>query len=137
VSRKEEGKHLRRLLHSYNFPGLDGALEFDLSIEVMGQRVTRRARAIYRHTPDWEYWDLNKKALFVGAESTAYSIELVAVPEEFHEDGSWTEGKPEWIATVDLIKGGVLPLEMRDKIIQGIDNQCREEDAKRRAAAGL
>jgi hypothetical protein len=104
---------------------------------LLGQRIARRARAVFRHTPGWEYYDLNKKAPFIGAESTAYGLELQAVPEEFHEDGSWTEGKGEWIETEDFIKDGVLPLEVRGEIVQGIDKQCRAEDAERRRAAGI
>jgi len=130
-------EHHRRWLYSHHNPGFEGTFEFDMTLEVLGQRITRRVRAVFRHTPGWEYYDLNNQALFVGAESTAYSLELQAVPEEFHEDGTWTEGKPEWMATEDLIKGGVLSLDVRDEIIQGIDKQCRAEDAERRRAAGI
>jgi hypothetical protein len=51
---------------SRQFPAFKGRLEFELTFELFGKRVTRQARVDYSYTPDWEYWDLHKKAPFVG-----------------------------------------------------------------------
>ena len=47
-----------RWQYTYRNPGFQGALEFDLVIELLGRKVTRKAKIIYTHTPEWEYWDL-------------------------------------------------------------------------------
>jgi hypothetical protein len=49
-----------------NGPAFTGVFEFDLTVEVFGQRVTRKAKAEYEFTPEWEYFDLHKQAPFAG-----------------------------------------------------------------------
>ena len=39
-----------------------GNVEFDLVLEMLGERVARRARAVYHWTPEWEFWDPEKNA---------------------------------------------------------------------------
>ena len=41
--------------YSNNDPGFEEEYEFELTIEMLGRRITRRARALYAHTPRWEY----------------------------------------------------------------------------------
>ena len=33
------------------------AHEFELTIEMLGKRVTRKAKAEYAYTPEWEYYE--------------------------------------------------------------------------------
>jgi hypothetical protein len=73
--------------HSAQYPAFAGTVEFDLTFELFGQRVTRKARVDYKHTPGWEYYDLLKKAPYVGWGGTTF---LLTVPtdedEEFDDD---------------------------------------------------
>jgi hypothetical protein len=56
-----------------------------------GQRITRRAKDKYAHTPLWEYFDLKKNApLVVKISKTWFQIEILAIPQELHEDGTVT-----------------------------------------------
>src|SRR5262245_38762860 len=48
--------------YDYNNPGFEGEYEFDLTVEMLGQRMTRRAKAKYAHTPHWAYFDLKMNA---------------------------------------------------------------------------
>ena len=56
--------------HRWNFsnsnPGFIGEAEFDLEMILVGERVVRRARIKFEYTPEWEYFDLKKQALFTG-----------------------------------------------------------------------
>ena len=40
--------------YSEEHPGFTGILEFDVTIEVFGEKVTHKMRAEYDHTPDWD-----------------------------------------------------------------------------------
>ena len=93
------------------------------------------AKVIYEHTPKWPYYDLRKQAEFTGWEGTQYHIELQAVPEEHHDDGTVTFGTPPWIDMTDLTEDDVLPHEARDAVIDAVDEKCNAEDAERRRAA--
>jgi hypothetical protein len=76
-------------LHDYssNNPGFKGELPFDLTFTLLGKSVTRKAKVVYEHTPEWPYYDFGKKAEFTGWEITHYHIELAAVPEVHERDG--------------------------------------------------
>ena len=66
--------------YSDDNPGFEGEYEFGLTVEKLGRRSTRRAKAVYAHTPDWEYFDLKKNALcVVDIASTSLHIEM-AIP---------------------------------------------------------
>ena len=39
--------------YSRTHPAFKGRLQFDLTFELLGKRVTRKARADYKYTPDW------------------------------------------------------------------------------------
>jgi len=72
-------------------PAFKGILEFDLTIGWLGKQITRRARVDYEHTPEGEFYDLQKKELVVSiVDQCMYSLHLQAVPEEFHDDGTIT-----------------------------------------------
>jgi hypothetical protein len=111
--------------HSRKFPAFKGRLEFDLTVEVFGKRVTRKARADYSHTPEWEYWDLRKRAPHVGWPQSNLSISIRTIPSK---DGS--VGGPEW-EDVDVLNFG----EIWDILDDEIERRCKAEDAKRRRAA--
>jgi hypothetical protein len=59
-------RNAERLAHSTRFPAFRGTLDFDLTVELLGNRVTRKARADYSFTPEWPYHDMNKQAEFKG-----------------------------------------------------------------------
>ena len=48
--------------YSSKYPGFRGELEFDWTVALLGQTVTRKARILYEHTPEWEYYDLRKNS---------------------------------------------------------------------------
>src|SRR5262245_61529047 len=68
--------------YSSRYPAFEGRLEFDLTIEVLGKRVTRRARADYKYTPDWEYFDLRKRAPYVGWAQSMPGITVRTFPSK-------------------------------------------------------
>jgi len=120
-----------RYLHSHKYPAFDGVLEFDLTFELYGHCVTRQARATYTFTPDWEYFDLVKNALYVGWAGSTMDLEVLAIPS----DGTGDD-EPEWVEVNDLCQLGVFSHAMGDAIDGAIEQQCRVEDAERRNAAG-
>ena len=89
---------------------------------------------VYEHTPEWEYWDLRKKAPYVGWEGSSYHIEVAAVPEEHHRDGV-TLGEPYWVRMDDITRDDVLPHEVWDTVLDAVDEKCKLEDAERRRVA--
>jgi len=121
--------------YSFSFPGFKGALEFDLTVTFLGKSITRRAKVVYEHTPEWEYYDLRKKALYTGWNGSAYHIEVAAVPEEQDEDGNATAGRPYWVRMDDITRDDVLPHDAWDAVLDAVDEQCKAEDADRRRAA--
>ena len=52
----------KRWEYTHRHPGFEGVLEFDLVFELAGKRVTRKAKVVYTHTPEWEYFDVHKQA---------------------------------------------------------------------------
>src|SRR4029453_5097364 len=77
---EQEERHL--LDNSQKFPGFRGEVEFDWTVAFLGQSVTRKARVVYSHTPEWEYFDLHKNAPYTGWDSSSYRVELQAEPIE-------------------------------------------------------
>jgi hypothetical protein len=116
-----------RLVHSTRFPAFRGTLDFELTVEVLGKRVTRKARADYSYTPEWEYWDLRKQAPYVGWPGSGLCITFRTVPsEDITDDGrtaSWEK--------IDILDIG----PVWDAIDEEIEERCKAEDAKRRRAA--
>jgi hypothetical protein len=134
---KTEQEEQARSDYSSKYPSFKGELPFDLTITLLGKSVTRKARVIYEHTPEWPYFDLRKQAEFTGSESFSYHVELAAVPEVSEPGGTWTEAAPEWFQADDITRNGVLPEEIWEVVLDAIDEKCKAEDAKRRRAAGL
>ena len=78
--------------YSFRYPAFKGELPFDLTFTFLGKSVTRKAKVVYEHTPEWPYYDLRKQAVFTGWESSHYHIELAAVPEVYDSDDTVTGG---------------------------------------------
>src|SRR5262245_44475075 len=122
--------------HYRDNPAFKGILEFDLTIGWMGKQITRRARVDYEHTPEGEFYDLQKKELVASiVDQCMYSLHLQAVPEEFHDDGTITEGKPHWVKMGDILRNDVVPHEMWDVVLDAIEEKSKAEDAERRRRA--
>jgi hypothetical protein len=111
--------------YSHEHPAFVGRIEFDLTVEVFGKRVTRKAHADYSYTPEWEYWDLNKGAPFEGWPGSAITVEARTVPKE---DGS--VGPPRW-EQIEIPEIG----EVWNAIEEAIDAKCKVDDEERRRAA--
>jgi hypothetical protein len=114
-----------RQVYSTRFPAFRATLDFDLTVELLGKRVTRKARADYTHTPEWEYWDLRKQAPYVGWPDSGLGISIRTVPDK---DGF--DGGPSW-EKIDILDIG----EIWDILDDEIERRCKVEDAKRRRAA--
>lgn len=130
-----EGQELLR--YSRDQPGFKGKIEFELVFELFGQRVTRQARIDYSHTPEWEYYDLNKRELMVGWDSSSFGMEVLVEPSGDRHDVASTgklqrrKAKPEWVK-IDILGLGVLPNTLIDDIYARIDKLARQEDDERR-----
>lgn len=68
--------------HVHDPPGFVGNYEFDLTFDLLGEKVTRRARAEYTFTPEWEYFDLEKQALFTGHYAIQLGLSVLTVEDE-------------------------------------------------------
>ena len=69
TTEQEEGELID---YSQKFPGIRGELEFDWTVTLLGQSVTRKGRVTCQHTPDWEYFDLLKNSPYKGWDSSSY-----------------------------------------------------------------
>jgi hypothetical protein len=136
VIRAAEQEERELLDYSQKFPGFRGEIEFDWTVAFLGQSVTQKARVVYSHTPDWEYFDLIKNAPYKGWDSSSYRIEMQAVPvEDWDGDGEPILGTPYWVSLEDITDNDVLPNNFWEAVIDAIDAKCKVEDAERRAAA--
>jgi hypothetical protein len=88
-----------------------------LTISLLGHTVTRRAKVVFEHTPDWPYYDLREQAEFTGWPGSSYHIEVEAVPEEYDEDDKRVEGQSEWVQLEDVTKDGIVPTETWDAVL--------------------
>ena len=121
--------------YSMRHPAFQGELEFDLTFTLLGRSITRKAKVCYEHTPEWEYWDLRKKAPFRGWPGSSWQLEVAAVPGEYDEDENLVEGTPHWVQLDDIIREEVLPHEIWDHVLDEVDEKCKVEDADRRSSA--
>jgi hypothetical protein len=124
IDATERGQEAQRR-YSDDFPAFAGRIEFDLTVEVFGKRVTRKARAEYEFTPEWEYWDLHKRASYEGWPGSAIRVEYLTVPEADNslEQPAWRE--------IDIMEIG----EVWNAVDDAIEAQCEAEDAERRRLA--
>jgi hypothetical protein len=135
VIKATEQEERELLDYSHKFPGFRGQLEFDWTVALLGQTVTRKARILYEHTPEWGYYDLRKDALYTGWESSSYQIEMQAEPEDQDGDGNPLPGTPYWVVLGDITQNEVLPNAVWEAVIDAVDAKCKVEDAERRTAA--
>jgi hypothetical protein len=123
-----EVQELEKWEHTRKHPAFVGRLEFDISFTILGKRVKRKARAEYEFTPDWPYFDLQKKEPFVGWPGSIMTLHVLTVP---HPDDTDAE-EPHWVQMEDLAENDILPGEVWDRLRDAIDEKCKAEDAKRR-----
>lgn len=122
--------------YSHRYPAFKGEHEFDLTIAFLGKSVTRKAKIVYSHTPEWEYYDPQKKAPFTGWPGSSYRIEMTAVPEEWHDDDdNPVEGSSYWMRMKEITHIDLMPNEMWDALLDTVDEKCKVEDAERRRLA--
>lgn len=127
----------RRWRHSFQHPGFTGTYEFELVFDLLGHRVVRQARADYKYTPAWEYWDLQDEGLFTGWESWQVGMSLLTVAQQEEEelpdaasevarigaDGSEElddedpdDPKPPAWVSLDLARDGMLPRDVWERL---------------------
>ena len=121
--------------YSHRNPSFEGELEFDFVIELLGRKVTRKAKIVYTHTPEWECWDRLKQAPYTGWASSSWLIELHAVPQEQDEEGNFVDLEPYWMRLEELTRDDIIPTEIWDVLLDAVDDKCRAEDAERRRIA--
>jgi hypothetical protein len=61
IVEKVKAEEQERWRYTEANPAFRGTLEFDLTVELLGSRVTRKARAAYTFTPEWPYYDKTKR----------------------------------------------------------------------------
>jgi hypothetical protein len=128
-----EPEELEKWEHTLKYPAFVGLLEFDISFTILGKRVKRKAKAEFKFTPGWPYFDLQKKELFVGWPGSIMTLHVLTVP---HPDDADAE-EPHWVRMEDLAEADILPDGVWDRIRDVIEDKCKAENAKRRRAAGL
>ena len=143
----------RRWRHSSQHPGFTGTLEFELVLELLGERIIRQARADYKYTPEWEYWDLTDQCLFKGWEGWQVGMSLLTVAEpdeegeqtaeeavepaeEMDDDDPEDPRPPAWVP-LDLARDGMLPRAVWERIYEMIDAECKTIDIERRRTKGM
>jgi hypothetical protein len=137
VKKRSEQAAVDAWLESWGRPAFTGDLEFDLVLEFLGRRDTKRCKVVYAFTPEWPFYDPNTKTVREETETCSYHVEIKAVPELRQKaDGTWKLGKPYWIHFEDFIRDDVLSHDMRDAILNAIEERCRLEDVERRRTAG-
>lgn len=132
---------LERWEHTHHYPAFSGIYEFDMAFEMMGIRMERKARADYTHTPEWDYFDLNKGCVTSGWPGGSIALEVLTVPNP----DAWTTStdgrrrmerlKPVW-NRIDLGEQ-TLSYDFWDALEDAIDAKCRAEDLERRRAHGV
>jgi hypothetical protein len=124
--------HEEQSQYSSDNCGFEGKYEFDLTVEMLGRRITRRARVLYEHTPLWPYFDRKKNGLCVAdIPETMLSLEILAMPREFHEDGTVTDKAPYWVEANEILDDDLFP-DLTDALCDAIDDRCKSEDEERR-----
>lgn len=126
--------------YSEKYPAFKGDLDCDIKLEILGLQLTRRFRVQFEHTPEWEYWDLNKGAPYEGWAFTSTHFQVEAVPEDWTgetaDDAKLIYLAPVWTSIGELAQDGVLNDDMWNAIYDRIDEHCKGLDAERRRDAG-
>jgi hypothetical protein len=114
-----------RRRYSDEHPGFSGVIKFDLTVEMFGKRVTRKARCNYEYTPPWAYYDPRKRAVYEGWHGSSMRVEFLSAPEK---DGDL--GDPAW-EKIDILAIG----ELWNVLEDAIEEKSKAEDAERRRIA--
>jgi hypothetical protein len=116
-------------------PAFTGTLDLSITITVLDKATVRKARFEYEYTPEWEYFDLKKQALYVGWGYSSMRLLMLTAPEEgLAERGGSTDEKPEWLLS-DLSR--MLSMDTWEAIEDLLEERVTAEDAARRKAAGI
>lgn len=126
-----KGEQFERHVHSHRHPAFNGSFTFDITFELLGGRVRRKVRVVYECTPEGEYFDLIKNALFNGWGNSSYFLELQGWEEG--EDGK--KRKAVWRRSD--VNDVFLTEKLSWKIFDLIDEECERLDQKRRKKAKL
>lgn len=110
-------------------PAFKGEYDFDITFELFGQKHTETLQARYGYTPEWEYYDLKKKAPFTGWAGSTLSLHVLLEYED-SEEGP----KKEWERVTEMMQ--CIPHEIWENLYDAIDDKCKEEDRERRTRAG-
>jgi hypothetical protein len=130
-----EEEEIAQYNYSHEWPAFTGSADFDVTIEVFGLRIARKMRVEYSHTPEWECFDLQKQAPYVGWDSTSWTLLMLTVPAEDTDDDpkpAEDDDKPEWVKVGDLSQLGLLPSAFWDRLDEVIETNCKAEDVERR-----
>ena len=100
-------------------------------IELLGRKVTRKAKIVYTHTPEWECWDRLKQAPYTRWASSSWLIELHAVPQEQDEEGNFVDLEPYWMRLEELTRDDIIPTEIWDVLLDAVDDKCRASGSTR------
>lgn len=138
---------LRQSRYADEHPAFEGNVEFDLAISFLGQTVTRKARAEYKFTPDWEFFDLHKKALNTVHHCSQVGFSILCEPgedmgdppseEDVAEGYEEEDPEPPTWEHFDLAEDGILTRAAWDAVYDLIEETCKKEDQRRRQEAGL
>jgi hypothetical protein len=123
---------IARLKHSERYPAFQGVIRIPLTLGLASKKSKRLLRVKYTYTPEWEYYDLQKSQLMHGWLGWSREYEIWTVPSN-----KWIDGKPRWIGAETFLEVGVFSWEQELLIDYLIEMQCRQEDRRRRKAAGL
>lgn len=88
-----EESDTEKIEYSERWPGFVGKHEFEITFEGLDAKATRKAKGEFTYTPEWEYFDLKKRAPYVG--NNGLSLRLFVLSEPDPEFGR----EPEWRAT--------------------------------------
>lgn len=110
---------------------------FDIEFVVFGEVVKRQARAEFEYTPEWAYFDPSTGTEKLAAGASTVSIDVLAEPEvestEYDDGGNLVErpAEPYWV-DFDVLRLGILPNEIHERIYDLIDHHCKAIDDGRR-----
>jgi hypothetical protein len=113
--------------YSDDYPAFIGRIKFDLTVEVFGKRIIRKARADYTYTPEWPYYDLQKRAIYEGWPGSSIQVEFLSVPDE---DNQPPGSAPEW-REIDILAID----DVWNTVEDAIEAKCKVEDEERRRVA--
>jgi len=104
----------------------EGTIPFDITIGMVGLTIWRKARVVFKASPDFEYLDCARKKLRKGTGIAQYEIEVLGASND-------STAKLEWFGVADLISEQLLETEGSERFRELIEEECRRIDSERRA----